>query len=32
MYPWKRFWCPREGSYSLADGGFLADPDGTHGP
>src|SRR5687767_14516622 len=26
-YPWKRFWCAREGSISLADGGFVADPD-----
>ncbi|MBN2308978.1 MAG: hypothetical protein JXR94_08415 [Candidatus Hydrogenedentes bacterium] len=26
-YDWKRFWCPRDGRLSLADGGFLADPD-----
>ena len=25
-YNWRRFWCPREGSYSLADRGFLVDP------
>lgn len=26
-YNWKRFWCPRSGHLSLADGGYLADPD-----
>ncbi len=26
VYPWKRFWCPRGGQASLADGGFLLDP------
>lgn len=26
-YPWKRFWCAREGTISLADGGFVADPE-----
>ncbi|MBW4651534.1 MAG: hypothetical protein KME20_00490 [Kaiparowitsia implicata GSE-PSE-MK54-09C] len=26
-YGWKRFWCPRTGSISLADGGYLCDPD-----
>src|SRR6266496_4619172 len=24
---WKRFWCPREGSYRLTDGGYLIDYD-----
>lgn len=31
VYPWKRFWCPRAGEFSLADGGFLADPDTENG-
>jgi len=26
-YNWKRFWCPREGSFSLSDGGYLYKPD-----
>ncbi len=26
-YPWKRFWYPRGGEISLADDGFLIDPD-----
>ena len=30
-FPWKRFWCRREDSYSLGDRGFLTDPDGDHG-
>ena len=25
-YNWRRFWCPREGWYSLADRGYLVDP------
>ena len=25
-YNWKRFWCPREGRYSLEDRGFLVNP------
>jgi hypothetical protein len=25
-YNWKRYWCRREGQFSLADGGFLVDP------
>jgi hypothetical protein len=29
-FPWKRFWCRREASFSLADHGFLADPEGEH--
>jgi len=31
QFPWKRFWCRREDSYSLADRGFLVDPEGKHG-
>lgn len=27
IYNWKRFWCPRAGSFSLSDGGYLVDPD-----
>lgn len=30
-YDWKRFWCPRNGSINLIDGGYLADPDASHG-
>jgi hypothetical protein len=26
-YDWKRFWCRREGRYSLSDDGFLVDPE-----
>ena len=26
-YAWKRFWCPRDGAYSLADNGYLSDPE-----
>src|SRR5712691_3947611 len=26
IYPWQRFWVPREGSIDLSDGGFLRDP------
>ncbi len=29
-YPWKRFWCPREGRMNLSDGGFLYDPEGKY--
>jgi hypothetical protein len=29
-YAWKRFWCPRDGSINLIDGGFLADPDARY--
>ena len=29
-YQWKRFWCPRDGSLSLADRGYLYDPDSEH--
>src|SRR5438067_2860690 len=31
LHPWKRFWCPREGRYSLADDGFLVDPESEIG-
>jgi hypothetical protein len=30
-YNWKRFWCPREGTFALIDGGYLADPDEKYG-
>jgi predicted NACHT family NTPase len=30
-YPWKRFWCARSGSISLADGGYLSDPEAKWG-
>ena len=30
-YPWKRFWSTREGRISLADGGYLSDPDSKWG-
>ena len=30
-YDWKRFWVPRDGSYSLFDGGYLTDPDSEAG-
>ncbi len=25
-YDWERFWCPREASFNLSDGGYLFDP------
>lgn len=31
MYKWKRFWCPRKGSMSLGDRGYLFDPDSEFG-
>jgi hypothetical protein len=31
-YPWKRFWCPREGSFRSDTAGFLEDPLGEFGP
>src|SRR5262245_4819830 len=31
MYSWKRFWCPENDSFSLADEGFLYDPDAEFG-
>jgi hypothetical protein len=30
VYPWKRFWCPRGGQISLADDGFLVDPESEY--
>lgn len=30
-YNWKRFWCPRDGKFSLSDGGFLVDPESEYG-
>jgi hypothetical protein len=30
-FEWKRFWCPRDGSYNLSDRGFLSDPEGEWG-
>jgi predicted NACHT family NTPase len=30
-YLWKRFWCPRDGSFSLSDRGYLYDPDSEYG-
>ena len=30
-YDWKRFWCPRNGTINLIDGGYLVDPDARHG-
>jgi hypothetical protein len=29
-YPWKRFWCSRDGVMNLSDGGFLYDPDSEY--
>lgn len=31
FHAWKRFWCPRDGRYSLADEGFLVDPESEIG-
>jgi len=31
IYSWKRFWCPRESSINLSDGGYLYDPDSEYG-
>ena len=31
VYTWKRFCCPREGNFSLSDGGYLYDPDSEWG-
>ena len=28
---WKRFWCPRGGSFDISDRGFLSDPGGKWG-
>lgn len=32
IYPWKRFWYPRGGQISLADSGFLVDPESEYAP
>ena len=29
-YPWKRFWCPRDGVMNLSDGGFLYYPESEY--
>ncbi len=29
-YPWKRFWCPADGSIGLDDAGYMADPEGPY--
>ena len=31
VYPWKRFWCTTTGNVSLADDGYLWDPEGQYG-
>jgi hypothetical protein len=31
LYDWKRYWCSRDGHYSLEDEGFLVDPDSEWG-
>jgi nucleoside phosphorylase/DNA-directed RNA polymerase specialized sigma24 family protein len=31
VHAWRRFWCARDGSYSLADDGFLMDPETEYG-
>ena len=31
QYEWPRFWCPRDGAFSLSDGGYLADPTSEYG-
>jgi nucleoside phosphorylase len=31
VHRWRRFWCSREGTYSLGDGGFLVDPETAYG-
>ncbi|MCH7727086.1 MAG: HEAT repeat domain-containing protein, partial [Planctomycetes bacterium] len=31
LYTWKRFWCPRDEEFQLADDGYLYDPDGQFG-
>jgi predicted NACHT family NTPase len=30
-YNWKRFWCPRTGTFNLLDDGYLFDPDSERG-
>jgi len=31
VFNWKRFWCPRGGTFNLSDKGFLSDPESTWG-
>lgn len=31
LHSWRRFWCAREGMYSLGDDGFLVDPETAFG-
>lgn len=31
IFPWKRFWCPPEGSLQLDNSGYLTDPEGEYG-
>ncbi len=31
FYNWQRYWCPRDASYNLQDGGYLSDPKGEWG-
>ena len=31
IFPWKRFWYPRESTISLVDDGFLVDPESEYG-
>lgn len=31
VYNWKRYWCPREGSFNLSDNGYLVAPDDDYG-
>lgn len=31
LFDWPRFWCPREGRFSLSDRGYLVDPTGDMG-
>jgi hypothetical protein len=30
-FQWKRFWCPRTGTFNLSDDGYLLDPDSEFG-
>lgn len=31
VFNWQRYWCPREGTFNLSDGGFLVEPEGEYG-
>jgi hypothetical protein len=31
IFEWQRFWCPRDKTISLSDGGFLYDPESKYG-